>query len=408
MGDSLIVMRNGHLIDPRSETIQEVDIVIEAGRIGAVDEHVVAPSHARTIDLAGRFVLPGLIDAHAHVGAVSADYDAMMDWPMSYLTARSVRVMSDMLSRGFTTIRDLGGADHGMARAIDERVLVGPRLRFSGKNLSRAEGPGHPRDYGNDYRPKYHERAAPGVACQTTAALLEAAQVELDRGAHQLKVSVTGGVSARASGPASIKFSEEELSAVVDLARAAGRYVAGHVYSSEAIQLALRSGIRSIEHGNFLDADCLPLFLSQDAYLVPTLITYSALAEHGHEYGLTGHVQEKIVHARDAGLAAVELAHRAGVPIAFGSDLMGTMHALQNEEFRLRAEVLPAAEILRSATVTAAELLNMRGLIGEVVPGAYADLIVVDDDPLDDVTVLCRPRDFGLIMKEGHVHHLAI
>jgi len=399
------VVRNGHVVDPGlGAVLPDHDVVIQAGRVVAVLRDAEVDSHTTVIDAHDLFVVPGLIDAHAHSTAVSTDYDALMDWPVSYVTTRAVNVLAGMLGRGFTTIRDLGGADVGLAAAVADGHVCGPRLRVSGKNLSRAEGPGDPREYGLDARTGWHERSSPGVACQDTATLLTAARDQLTRGIHQVKLSVTGGVSARESGPDRIKFSGEEISAVSRLALEAGCYVAAHAYSADSVLLALRSGVRSIEHGNLIDDRCFTELITRDAFLVPTLVTYHALADEGSDLGLPGHVMTKIRAARDVGLGVVEGAHRAGVAMAYGTDLMGDMHQRQNEEFLLRATVQPALAVLRSATTVAANLLQMDGEVGVLAPGAFADLLLVDDNPLDDVRVLARPTRFRLIMKEGRVY----
>jgi imidazolonepropionase-like amidohydrolase len=402
------VVRSGHVVDPCSGSVlPDHDVVVQSGRVVAVLQDAEVDSHTCVIDARDLFVVPGLIDAHAHGTAVSADYDALMDWPVSYVTARSVQVLRGMLGRGFTTMRDMGGADVGLCMAVDEGHLDGPRLRVSGKNLSRAEGRGDPREYGLDARPGWNERSSPGVACQDTATLLDTARRQLEQGVHQIKLSVTGGVSARASGPDQIKFSGEEISAVSQLAREAGRYVAAHAYSADSVLLALSSGVRSIEHGNLIDDRCFRELVTRDAFLVPTLVTYHALAEEGDQLGLPSHVKAKIRRARDVGLGTLEAAHRAGVTIAYGTDLMSDMHHRQNEEFLLRATVQPPLDVLRSATTAAARLLQMDGEVGVLAPGALADLLLVDENPLDDVRVLARPTSFRLVMKEGRVYRRA-
>ncbi len=163
--------------------------------------------------------------------------------------------------------------------------------------------------------------------------------------------------------------------------------------------------MRSIEHGNLMDESTPPLFLQHQAFYVPTLATYSALAARGREFGLPEHSYRKVFDVLDAGLRALELAHRAGVQIAYGTDLLGGMHVDQLREFDLRAQVQPAADIVRSATLVGAKLLRMEGQIGVIAPGAFADLLVIDGDPLVDIGVVTRPDEhLLLIMKAGRLY----
>ena len=210
-----------------------------------------------------------------------------------------------------------------------------------------------------------------------------------------------GGVSSPTDRIDSTQYSMDELRAIVEEAEAANRYVAAHAYTARAVNRALELGIRSIEHGNLLDDRSVELFVSRDAYLVPTLVTYWALKEEGREHGLPESSWRKVDEVLGAGLAALERAARGGVKLVYGTDLPGGMHRHQNHEFRLRAEVQSPLEVIRSATSTAADLLNLTGEIGTLAVGAHADLVVADGDPLADVGVLTRP--FRHVVQGGEV-----
>ncbi|MFE2968460.1 amidohydrolase family protein [Streptomyces sp. NPDC059340] len=176
------------------------------------------------------------------------------------------------------------------------------------------------------------------------------------------------------------------------------RYVTVHAYHPRGVNRALRAGVRCVEHGNLLDDDTIRLLLEHDAYLVPTLVTYDQMARFGKHAGMPEQSYRKIAEVHEAGLTALERAHRAGVNLVFGSDLLGPLQSAQLEEFTLRAQVQPPADILRAATTTAARLLRMEGEIGTLAVGACADLLVVDGNPLDDIRVLTRP--------EQHLRHV--
>jgi imidazolonepropionase-like amidohydrolase len=219
---------------------------------------------------------------------------------------------------------------------------------------------------------------------------------------------LSGGVASPTDRIDSVQFSREEIRAAVEEAEAANLSVAGHAYTPRAINRDLECGVRSIEHGNLMEISSLPLFQESGAFYIPTLVTYSALASRGREFGLREHSHRKVFEVLDAGLHALELAHRAHIPMAYGTDLLGGMHEEQLSEFTLRHMVQPPADILRSATV-AARLLRMEGVIGVVTPGASADLLVVDGDPLQDIGVLTDPqRRLKLVMACGQmiVNHI--
>jgi imidazolonepropionase-like amidohydrolase len=196
------------------------------------------------------------------------------------------------------------------------------------------------------------------------------------------------------------------MNAIVDEALDAKTYVAAHVYTAEGITRAVECGVHSLEHCNLVDATAARLAAQAEAVAVPTLVTYEALAQDGPALGLPPASVAKIENVRQSGLESLSILRDAGVTIAFGTDLLGPTHVRQNEEFAIRGRVLPAQEILASATIVGAKLLGMEGLLGVLAPGAVADLIVVDGDPLHDITVLAHPeKNLRLVMKEGHVVH---
>jgi imidazolonepropionase-like amidohydrolase len=383
---TITVLRGGHVLDIVAGTWRTADIEIDGGVITAIGPELSGPG-ATIIDVTDRYVMPGLIDGHVHVTAFSADLGELVHTAGSYVHAHSARIMRDMLGRGFTTVRDMSGADHGLARAQAEGLVTGPRLFYCGHALSQTGGHGDMRPAGDD-RPAAGHTCGIGVVADGIDAVRVAARNELRKGAHHIKIMASGGVASPTDRIDSTQYSVEEITAVVQEATAANRYVAAHAYTARAVNRALRAGVRSIEHGNLLDAESLDLLVEHDAFLVPTLVTYWALKKEGRSHGLSESSWAKVDAVLDNGLAAIRQAHQAGVKMVYGSDLLGGMHLHQNAEFRLRSEVQPVIDIIRSATTTAAELLGLPGTLGILAPGAMADLIVLDSDPLTDVGVL--------------------
>jgi imidazolonepropionase-like amidohydrolase len=348
--------------------------------------------------------MPGLIDCHVHVNAHSADLSGLGDESPAYVAIKAANEMRDMLHRGFTTVRDPGGADFGLHQAVSEGLIDGPRLYFGGKALSQTGGHVDMRPRGRSVRDDHQCCPDLGLVCDGVDEVRRAAREQLRTGAFHIKIMLSGGVASPTDRIDSTQFSIDEIRAIVDEAEAANRYVAGHAYTARAINRGLTAGVRSIEHGNLLDESSVDLFLEHDAFLVPTLVTYQRMAAEGAEHGLPAASIAKNPIVLDAGLHALELAHRAGVNICYGSDLLGGMRRHQLREFTIRGAVIPAADVLRSATTTAARLLNEEDRLGQIIPGALADLLVVDGDPLTDLEVLTDPEaNLKLIMQDGDI-----
>ncbi|MEV4729378.1 amidohydrolase family protein [Saccharopolyspora sp. NPDC049426] len=398
-----LLLRSGKLLDVDTGEYAEGDLLCADGRIVETGRGLRAPDGARTVDLAGATVLPGLIDAHVHVTAATADLGSLTTWSPSYAAAHSARIMGGMLDRGFTTVRDASGADFGLADAQTEGLVRGPRLAFCGKALSQTGGHGDSRPRGTRVHDGHQCCAGLGRIADGVDAVRAAARDELRKGAHHIKVMAGGGVASPTDRIDSTQYSMDELHAIVQEAEAANRYVAAHAYTARSVSRSLRAGIRSIEHGNLIDESNVDEFLEHDAFLVPTLVTYWALKTEGREFGLPEDSWRKVDEVLDAGLAALETAHRGGVKIAYGTDLLGGMHRHQNEEFRIRSEVQPPLDVIRSATTTAADLLGMSGEIGTLREGAVADLVVLDGDPFEDIAVLAEPKHIAHVVQGGQL-----
>jgi imidazolonepropionase-like amidohydrolase len=397
-----LLLRNAKVLDVALGEYTEGDLRCADGRVVETGRGLAAPD-ARVIDLGGAVVVPGLIDAHVHVTASTADLGSLAGMAPSYVTAHSARIMGQMLDRGFTTVRDASGADYGLADAQAEGLIRGPRLIFCGKALSQTGGHGDLRGRGTNTREDHPCCAGLGRVADGVDEVRLAARDELRKGAHHIKVMASGGVSSPTDRIDSTQYSMEELRAAVAEATAANRYVAAHAYTARAVNRALEAGVRSIEHGNLLDDRSVELFLAHDAYLVPTLVTYWALKEEGAAFGLPESGVRKVDEVLGAGVEALDRAARGGVKLVYGSDLLGGMHRHQSREFLLRREVQRPIDVLRAATVNAADLLGMAGQIGTLAVGAHADMVVLGGDPLHDIEVLAEPKHIRHVIQAGEV-----
>ena len=400
------LFRNARLYDfARGGHRGPLDVLVEGDRIREISERELATDGAEVVDCDRRVLVPGLIDAHVHVIGVSLDPTELTRIRPYLLAARASQVLRGMLQRGFTTVRDAGGADGALAQAVEEGHFHGPRLFVSGLALAQTGGQG-------DFRPP-GETALGCPVCSGLRSLTavvdgvdavrRCARQQLREGAHQIKVMASGGI---ASGVPLERchFSIDELEAAVDEAGRADTYVMAHAYEDAAVGRCLDAGVRSIEHGSHLGDDTLARMRAGGAFLVPTLAAYDALAEEGPGYGLTPERVALFDSVRRASLDTCGRAHAQGLAIGHGSDLEGPLHARQSAEFALKARVMPAAEVVRSATEVNARLLGREAELGRIAPGALADLLVVDGDPYEDAAVLARPeRSIRLIMKGGAV-----
>ncbi len=407
-----VLFKNAALLDPLESELQEgVDVLVEDGRIKEISDRPLQMAGAQTIALAGRTLMPGLIDLHVHVMATQLNLSSQGMLPDALVMMRAVPIMAAMLRRGFTTVRDAGGAGVGLKTAIEEGTVQGPRLFISGRAISQTGGHGDPRPRSDHLRPMSFcgccfragdiGRVADGVDNVRLAV-----RQEFQMGADQIKIMASGGVASPTDPIAAYGYSEEEIRAIVEEAAARQTYVMAHSYTADAIERAVRLGVRTIEHGNLIDDRVAGIMAERGAFVVPTLVTYEALASEGASYGLPPDSVAKIETVRKAGLHSLEIYKRCGVKMGYGSDLLGPSQRLQSDEFRIRAQVLSAQEVIQSATTIAAQVLRMEGQLGRIVPGALADMLVVDGNPYRDLSCLSGQGErIPLVMKDGRIHH---
>ena len=387
---------------------ERVSVAVEGNRISRVFEGGARPSGSwdRVVDCSGMTLMPGLTDAHVHIGAVDVNIlDQHRERPSNLTALLMARIMEDTLMQGFTTVRDAGGADWSFKAAVEQGVIRGPRLLVSDKPLSQTGGHG-------DWR-RRSETQAPEIFCPTAGMrsvvcdgadeVRKAAREQLRVGADQIKVMASGGAMSPADELAATQYQIEELRAAVEEAEAAQTYVMAHAYNDNSVRNCLHAGVRSIEHGNLIDGETARLMVEANAYLVPTLVTYEAISDEGKTYGVPEDVIRKINQARDLGIQALRFAYEAGVGIASGSDLLGPLQDRKARELEIKTEVMSPMESLVSATRTNAELFGLQSEIGTVEEGKLADLLVVEGNPLEDISILQRKDNLKLIVKGGRV-----
>jgi imidazolonepropionase-like amidohydrolase len=406
---SQILFRNMNLLDPKwDEPHGGYEVLVEGDTIREVSAKPIKASKARVVDCGKRTLMPGLIDCHVHVFLTEVNIRNLENVPLTLLTAKSAELMRGMIDRGFTTVRDTGGADWGIKTAVESGLIPGPRLFISGK----AMGPtgGH-----SDSRRRTDYQGAPCGCCNAMVYVMAVAngadavracvREQMRQGADQIKIMCSGGVASPYDPLDSLQYSEAEIAAATDEARNFGRYVLAHAYTPEAITRAMNNGVRTIEHGNLIDDKSARLIKSKGGYMIANLVTYFSMKERAEQFGMTSEMLSKNEIVLDGALRSLEICKKAGVKVGYGSDLLGALQVDQSLEFVHRAKVLKPIEIIRQATSVGAEILRMDGKLGTIAPGALADLIVVDGNPLKKLELfLDQGAHLPMIMKAGVFH----
>ena len=403
---SITTFINARIFDGvRSEYLDESAVTVEGNRIVELNRARPASGLGETIDVRGNTLMPGLIDAHCHVLGSSLKVTDVESQPLTYVAQYAARMLRHALACGFTTVRDVGGGEAGIAQAVEHGFIEGPRVFYAGRALSMTGGHG-------DFRDPVNSLGACGCGAEGRVSVIvdgkdavrAAAREELRRGAHCIKLMLSGGVLSPTDPIWMDQFSDEEVLVAVEEAQRRRKYVAAHCHPPTSIARAARLGVRTIEHATLIDEASAAAVKAADAFVVPTLVIVNALLDAAGSGTLPAWAAAKLHEVGEHSLKGLALMDKMGLKIGFGTDLLGNLHVHQTREFTLRREVQSAAAILRSATSINADLLG-EPLLGRIAPGCEADIIIVDGDPLKDVTVLAKDgRGVRSIMKSGRFY----
>ena len=403
----ILTIVNGNVLDTvAGEIIGERSIVVENDVIVDVFEGQPSVEADLEIDARGRYVLPGFIDAHVHLSITTMNFSRARNLSEIEWSLAMAGLAEATVQRGFTTVRDTGGAIGGLVRAVQSGLCRGPRILRSGRVISQSGGHG-------DIRPQ--NVPLPGCGCEIVSgrfshiadgldAVRKAARHELREGSDFLKIMTSGGVASPSDPFDSIQYTAEEIKVITTEAEHRHTYVTSHAYSPEAIRLAVDHGVRCIEHGNLLDEATAKHLATLGVTMVPTLITYQAMGDLGAKMGMSELNLEKNRGVFEEGLKSIAIARREGVQLGFGTDLLGEAQVQQNKEFSIRADLESASDILHSMYVVNPKLCGLEGKIGLIQPGAYADLLISDVNPLEDLRGLSEPEtNLSVIIRAGEV-----
>ena len=399
------VLRDVRVFDSASGRLGPAcQLVIEGDRIAGMLALGQPVHDAQVINGGGRVVLPGLIDAHVHVVAASHDLVGLALQAPSLVTAQASVIMRGMLHRGFTSVRDAAGADFGLQEAQQRGLFEGPRLFIAGFPVCQTGGHADMRPKGVRSRQMFCACAGLGLIgaiADGVGEVRRAVREQVRNGANQIKIMAGGGISSPTDPLEGTQFSIDELRAACEEAEAANLYTMAHAYSPRAVTRAVQAGVRSIEHGNLIDEASARVMKAHGAYLVPTLSTYAALADEGTRLGWSAEMLDKLARVQSKGIDAVRIAMAEGVPVVFGTDLLGHMHDRQSGEFDLRLQAMGPVQALQSATIVAARLMRAEADIGQLLPGSRADLLLVDGDPTISLAMLSAPETGIRLLMQG-------
>jgi imidazolonepropionase-like amidohydrolase len=378
------VFRGARVFDGTGSPPAEADVAIEDGRFVDVGTGL---DGDEAVEVSGKHLLPGMFDCHIHIASTYDDFDetAVMHRPFTYGFFRIPATLRTTLALGITTIRDASGADLGMKRAVDDGLLVGPRMQISVQMLSITGGHADATLPSGGLSPwGFEYPGMPSGVCDGLAGVEKKVREVIAAGADVIKIASSGGYLSSLDDPSMPHFTEEEVATIVRTAADLGRWVMSHAHGAEGIQRAVRAGVRSIEHGTFLDDEAIDLMRERGTWLVPTLTAGDTTEEIANNPAVPEPVRAKM---RDLGrpeLEAFERAAAAGVRVAMGTDCPVAPHGTNLRELQLMAEHgFTPEQALVAATSSAAELMGLSDRLGTIEPGKLADLVVVDGDPFE-------------------------
>jgi len=395
---SSTVFKGGRIFDGTGAAPSPGDLRVEEGKITGVGVGLEGDDQ---VDVTGKTILPGLFDCHVHLTMTSIDTLERLNAPPSYRFYEALNNMQVTLNAGVTSVRDASGADLGVKRAVDNGLVPGPRMQIAISMLSQTggHGDGHVLCGANTRMPW---PGAPSGVVDGSDEMRKRVRELIRHGASVIKVATSGGVLSPISDPRRGHLRDAELEVLVEEATAAGLHVMAHAQATDGIKAAIRNGIRSVEHGIYLDDEAIQMMLDRGTYLVPTLLAPRLVIEGaGAGVRLSERVLEKVHMVIAAHTDSISRAIDAGVTIAMGTDSGVGPHGQNLRELGLMVEAgLSPTDALVATTKTAAELLGVQDELGTIAEGKLADFVVVDGDPLDVSTI---QQNIAAVYKAGNL-----
>ncbi|MGF1682193.1 amidohydrolase family protein [Photobacterium minamisatsumaniensis] len=415
-----VLIKNVSLFDGINEPLRhDCSVLVEDGIIRHIYQYEVAVDDVdKIIDADGYTVIPGLIDAHTHI-ALSDTFDAIDLMTEEEVAIRSTVIAKGMLERGFTTVRDVGSNCYGLKQSIDNGFIAGPRIYPSYAGISQTCGHA-------DYRQNRAQRSNFNRGIEDSSFMrqqhlvladgvpecLKRTRDQIFKGASQIKIFGGGGASSLFDPLDTIQYTRDELRAIVETVTNYGSYVCSHIHAQPAMKIAIEEGVKSIEHGTFMDDEVASMCLDKDVWVVPQYATAELIANRKIPLG-SEILYQKTERVGKGLLKQAELVDKYGLKCAFGTDLVGKpeVHAKQNMEFSARKKYFGSFTGIKQATSDTAELLKLSGLLdpypgadlGVLRPGAFADMLFVQGNPVSDLDILANPDNIKVVIKGGDI-----
>ena len=400
---------NGTIIDATGNNPIENGMIVIDGKsleyVGKKEEKYPLPFNVEVIDLKGKWIMPGMVEAHSHLAGYRSGNT--LDWiitPHTIKVCQAVKDLEALLNAGFTSVRDMGGYGCDLKRAMDQKIIEGPRI--FGANACISQTAGHS-DVWTDFTPDFLERNDPShLLADGKDECRKMARIQFRKGADFIKIMTTGGIMDTATKPYLSHYSVDEIKIFVEEAERQGTYVATHAENNEGVYNAVLGGVKSIEHGYLTDDRTLELMVEKQCFQVPTLSVMTNMLKESD--ALQPHVREKIKYVMEHAYESVSRAHKAGVPLATGCDFLSCPgwceYGMNGQELSELVKVgLTPMEAIIAATKNGAEAILMGDRLGTLEPGKIADIIAIDENPLNHIECLKEPEHVVLVMKEGNI-----
>ena len=406
-----IILRNAHLIDgTETDSGSELyTILVDGNRIISVapNDQINRPENAIVYDVHGRTIMPGMIDCHDHLANLEGSMVQRAAIPPTLAVFKTAESFKKTLLAGFTSIRDASGVDKGMKMAVEQDLIPGPRLKISVVILSQFGGHNdHTEPAGIDSNFPWLQTIPSGI-CDGVEECRRKVREVVRAGADWIKIATTGGIGTPIGGPLIRQFSIEEVQMIVDTAHAAGKPVMSHAYGGEGVKICLDAGVDSIEHGSALDDELIEQMVKQGTWLVPTFTVIRRIVALGKmdSSPLPPYMLPKALKLLESQTESFQKAVKAGVKMALGTDLGSFGHGQNAGEFEYLVEAgLTPMQAIVMGTTMGAQCMGLGDQVGVLKAGMLADLLVVEKNPLDDITVLKDQDNLRLIMKDGTIY----
>ena len=395
------VIRGGAILDPHTMDIRSNEVLVIEN--GVVIDSANASSADHVLDADGQYVLPGFIDAHLHFRLATLNFTRLSQWTEVQFGIAMARLCEETLQRGFTTVRDLGGDVMGLRRAIADGMVKGPDMVHAHLMISQTGGHG---DLEAGVVPVpdcacQMRHGAFGIIADGPDAVRKAARHVLRDGADFIKIHVSGGVASPTDPLDCTQYTAAEIQAAVQEAHNRKTYVSAHAYTPEAMQLAVRNGVKCIEHGNLIDDETAALMAEHDVWMVPTLVAYKGIADQGPRFGFPERSLSKNKGILAAGVESLSIAKKAGVKMGWGTDLIGEAQGMQRDEFAIRAEALSPEDILHAMYVMNPIIMRKTNEIGRLAPGMRGDVVITPVNPLENIAALADKDAVTQVVQRG-------